>query len=71
MDEPNIECGLLETSDLQSGMETFIEKNDIDVLALTTHKRNFFNEVVRAQCYAEIPFPDTNSIARFQCQLRW
>ncbi len=42
MDEYNIECGLLETMDIQQGLEDFIEERDIDVLAVTKQKRNFF-----------------------------
>ena len=42
MDEYNIECGLLETMDIQQGLEDFIEERNIDVLAVTKQKRNFF-----------------------------
>lgn len=42
MDDYNIECGLLETMDIQQGLEDFIDERNIDVLALTKHKRNFF-----------------------------
>jgi len=42
MDEYNIECGLLETMDIQQGLEDFIEERQIDVMAVTKQKRNFF-----------------------------
>lgn len=42
MDNYDIECGLLETMDIQQGLEDFIEERKIDVLAVTTRKRNFF-----------------------------
>jgi nucleotide-binding universal stress UspA family protein len=47
MDEYNIECGLLETMDVQQGLEDFIEEQDIDVLAVTTHKRNFITRIFK------------------------
>jgi len=42
MDNYDIECGLLETMDIQQGLEDFIEERNIDVLAVTMRKRNFF-----------------------------
>lgn len=47
MDAYNIECGLLETMDVQQGMEDFIEERNIDVLAVTKHKRNFFTRLFK------------------------
>jgi nucleotide-binding universal stress UspA family protein len=47
MDEYNIECGLLETMDVQQGLEDFIEEQSIDVLAVTTHKRNFLQRIFK------------------------
>lgn len=45
MDAYNVECGLLETMDVQQGMEDFIEERYIDVLAVTKQKRNFFTRL--------------------------
>lgn len=45
MDEYNIECGLLETMDVQQGLEDFIDEQNIDVLAVTTHQRNFITRL--------------------------
>jgi nucleotide-binding universal stress UspA family protein len=47
MDEYKIECGLLETMDAQQGLEDFIEEQEIDVLAVTTQKRNFITRIFR------------------------
>jgi len=47
MDTYNIECGLLETMDIQQGLEDFIEEQDIDVLAVTTQKRNFITRLLK------------------------
>jgi nucleotide-binding universal stress UspA family protein len=47
MDEYNIECGLLETMDIQQGLEDFIEERDIDILAVTMRKRNFFTRLFK------------------------
>ncbi len=47
MDAYNIECGLLETMDIQQGLEDFIDEQNIDVLAVTTQKRNFLNRLLK------------------------
>lgn len=47
MDTYNIECGLLETMDVQTGIEDFIEEQEIDVMAVTTHKRNFITRMFK------------------------
>ena len=45
VDNSNIECGLLKTVDIQQGLEDFIKEREIDMMALTTHKRNFFERI--------------------------
>ncbi len=45
LENEDIECGLLKTVDVQQGLEDFIRERKIDVLALTTHKRNFFERI--------------------------
>ncbi|MEJ2594280.1 MAG: universal stress protein [bacterium] len=40
-----VECGLLETMDLQQGLEDFIKEQEIDVLAVTTQRRNFIMRI--------------------------
>ncbi len=45
--EHNVECGLLESIDLQKGLEEFIIEKKIDVLALTTHKRSLFERLFK------------------------
>ncbi len=45
--EHNVECGLLESFDLQKGLEEFILEKNIDVLAMTTHKRNLFERLFK------------------------
>jgi len=47
MDEYNVECGLLETMDIQQGLEDFIEEKNIDILAVTMRKRNFFTRLFK------------------------
>lgn len=47
MDAYNIECGLLETMDIQQGLEDFIDEQNIDVLAVTTQKRNFLTRLLK------------------------
>lgn len=45
IDAYHIECGLLETVDIQQGIEDFIDEHNIDVLAVTTRKRNFLERL--------------------------
>ncbi|NOY50988.1 MAG: universal stress protein [Chlorobi bacterium] len=41
MDSFKLECGVLKTSDIYRGMQIFIDQHDIDVIAVTHHKRSF------------------------------
>jgi len=41
----DIECGLLQSEDELEGIETFIETNDIDVLAITARKQNLLEQL--------------------------
>jgi len=43
----NLECGLLETVDIQLGLESFIKERGMDILAMTTHERNLFEKVFK------------------------
>ena len=45
LDTYNVECGLLETVDVQQGLEDFIDEQNIDVLAMTTRKRSFITRL--------------------------
>jgi len=45
IDSFKVECGILNTYNLQKGIEEFIEEKDIDVLAVTTHKKSFFKRL--------------------------
>jgi len=46
IDTYKIECGILNTYDMQEGLETFIQENDIDVLAVNTHKKSFLERLI-------------------------
>lgn len=41
----DIECGLLQSEDTLEGIETFIETNTIDVLAITARKQNILEQL--------------------------
>jgi len=45
IDNYQIECGILNTYDLQQGIEGFITDKEIDVLAVTSQKKNFFQRL--------------------------
>ena len=45
IDSYKLECGILNTYDLQEGIEGFIEDKEIDVLAVTTHHRSFIQRL--------------------------
>jgi nucleotide-binding universal stress UspA family protein len=52
----NVECGLLETMDVQQGFEDFIKEQDIDVVAVTTHKRNFISRMLNPSMTRKLLF---------------
>jgi nucleotide-binding universal stress UspA family protein len=52
----NVECGLLETMDVQQGFEDFIKEQDIDVVAVTTHKRNFVSRILNPSMTRKLLF---------------
>ncbi|MEZ5199069.1 MAG: universal stress protein [Bacteroidales bacterium] len=43
--EFNIVCNLIEHSDIMQGLDDYIEDRDIDIIALTTHKRGMFDRI--------------------------
>jgi hypothetical protein len=43
----DIEYGLLETVDIQQGLEDFISERKIDVLALTRHNHNYITRIFK------------------------
>jgi nucleotide-binding universal stress UspA family protein len=45
IDTYKIECGILNTYDMQQGIEDFIQENEIDVLALNTHQKPFIERL--------------------------
>lgn len=45
IDAYKIECGILNTYDLQEGVEMFVEDKEIDILAVTTHKKTFLQRL--------------------------
>jgi len=47
VDDYNLEYGLLKTVDLQQGLEDFIKEREIDVMALNTRKRGFFQRIFK------------------------
>lgn len=44
--EFDIECGIIETPDLLSGIESFIDERKIDVISLITRKRNLLTHLL-------------------------
>lgn len=68
MPEPNIECGILETTDLQQGFENFIKEKEIDVLAVTTHKRNFIEKLYKPSIAKKFLFHSHIPLLVFQAK---
>lgn len=68
MDAYNIECGLLETADIQTGIEDFIEDQDIDVLAVTTHRRNFITGMFKRSLTRKFLFHSNIPLFVFQAK---
>lgn len=43
--DAQIECVMVHGTDILTDLENYIEKNDIDILSLTTHKRNMITRI--------------------------
>lgn len=43
----NVECKLVESIDIITGLDEFIEKENIGLVSLTTHKRNIFQRILQ------------------------
>lgn len=41
----NLDFEIVECEDLEDGMEAYIKKHDVDMVAMTTHKRGFFSRL--------------------------
>jgi nucleotide-binding universal stress UspA family protein len=54
--EFNIECGLVETSDLLEGIESFIYEKQIDVVSLVSRKRNLISQLLKPSLSRKILF---------------
>lgn len=66
--EPNIECGILETIDLQQGFENFIREHKIDVLAVNTRKRNFIEKLYKPSVAKKFLFHSNIPLLVFQAK---
>lgn len=42
----NVVCDVIESDDLSKGIEDYINKHGISILAMTTHKRNFITKLI-------------------------
>ncbi|TKG94522.1 universal stress protein UspA [Puteibacter caeruleilacunae] len=52
----NFECNLVEGDDILISVENFIRQNEIDVLCLTTHKRNMISRIVNPSIARKMVF---------------
>jgi len=68
MDNYNIECGLIETMDVQQGLEDFIDEQEIDVLAVTTQKRNFIARMFKKSMTRKFLFHSNIPLLIFQAK---
>ena len=66
--EQNVECGLLESYDLQKSLEDFIREKRIDVLAMTTHKRSLFERLFRPSLTKKFLFQTQIPLFVFQAK---
>lgn len=67
--EVNIECGLLESDELQTGIEKFIKSRKIDVLALTTHRRNLLQRLFSPSVTKKFLFQSNIPLLIFQSRI--
>jgi nucleotide-binding universal stress UspA family protein len=54
--EYEVECGLIESEDLLSGIQDFIHEKEIDVISLTSHKRNLLSKLIQPSITKKILF---------------
>lgn len=54
--EFNIECGLIESDDFLSGVQSFIHENEIEVISVTAHKRNLISSFFQPSVTKKILF---------------
>ncbi len=66
IDNYDLECGLLKTVDLQQGIEDFIKERKIDVMALTKHKRGFFERIFKPSITKKFLFQSHIPLLVFQ-----
>jgi nucleotide-binding universal stress UspA family protein len=54
--EYEVECGLIESEDLLTGIQDFIHEKEIDVISLTSHKRNLISKLIQPSLTKKILF---------------
>jgi nucleotide-binding universal stress UspA family protein len=54
--EFDVECGLIESEDLLKGIQDFIHKKEIDVISMTSHKRNLISKLIQPSLAKKILF---------------
>lgn len=54
LDIPNVECKMIESNNLISGITEFIKENNIHILSTNTRKRNFFTKLINPSMTREI-----------------
>ncbi len=66
--ELNIECGLLEGKELQQAMGKFVESRNIDLLVVSTRKRNLLQKLTMPSAAKKFLFRTNIPILVFQAQ---
>lgn len=66
MDEYDIEFGILETVDIQQGLEDFVAERKIDVLAMTRYNRNYLVRLFKPSLTKKFLFQSQIPILIFQ-----
>jgi nucleotide-binding universal stress UspA family protein len=65
-DEPDIEFRVLEGNYIYEPLSEFMEKEEIDILAMLTHKRNFFQELFNFSTTKQMAYHATTPILSIQ-----
>lgn len=66
--EVNFECGLLESNDMQHGIDKFIVSRNIDVLAINTQKRNLLQRIFKPSITKKFLFHSEIPLLVFQAR---
>lgn len=62
------ECSLIEADDILTGLQQFIRANGIDIISMTTHKRNFITKLLKPSLTKKMLFHSNTPLLVFHAE---